>query len=149
MAARYISEPRALAVADPHISEIWRNWAIIVVGGAGLAIAIWRGYAADRQSRASRSQADTARRAHITEVYKDAVGQLSHERLEIRLGAIFTLKQISEDFPEFKHYVFQILTAYAKERSAGADPGEDVDRDMKEIMAFLHESSPADGEGAR
>lgn len=85
-------------MADLHISEVWRNWAIIAGGGAGLVIAVWRGYAADRQSRASRSQADTARRAHITEVYKDAVGQLNHERLEIRLGAIFTLVRIYEDF---------------------------------------------------
>jgi hypothetical protein len=128
---------------DLHISEVWRNWAILVGGGAGLVIAVWRGYAADRLSKASQSQADIARRAHITEVYKDAVGQLSHERLEIRLGAIFTLKQIGEDFPEFRHYVFQILTAYVKGRSAGANPDEEVARDLKEIMDFLHDNRPA------
>jgi len=130
---------------EPHISEIWRNWAIIVGGGAGLALAIWRGYAADRQSRASQSQADTARRAHITEVYKDAVGQLSHERLEIRLGAIYTLKQISDDFPEFEHYVFQVLTAYAKQQSADADPEEDSQQDINEILEFLRENLEREG----
>jgi hypothetical protein len=132
-------------VPDPHISEIWRNWAIIGGGAAGLFIAVWRGFAADRQSRATRSQADTARRAHITEVYKDAVGQLSGTELEIRLGAIFTLVQIHKDFPEFKHYVFQVLAAYAKERSTGADPQEESRQDIREILEFLRENLDEEG----
>jgi hypothetical protein len=132
-------------MADLHISEVWRNWAIIAGGGAGLVIAVWRGYAADRQSRASRSQADTARRAHITEVYKDAVGQLNHERLEIRLGAIFTLVRIYEDFREFRHYVFQVLAAYAREQSANADRQQESRQDIREILDFLRENLDEEG----
>ncbi len=120
-----------------QVSEVWRNWGIVAAGGMGLLLAVWRGIAADRQSRASRSQANIARRAHTTEVFKDAVGQLNNERLEIRLGAIYTLKQISDDFPEFKHYVFQLLTAYLKERTTGADPNVVPSVDVTEIMEFI------------
>lgn len=120
-----------------QVSEVWRNWGIIVAGVFGLLLAFWRSIAADRQSRASRTQADIARRAHTAEVFKDAVSQLNSERLEIRLGAIYTLIQIDKDFPEFGHYVFQLLTAYLKERTASADPGIESGVDMKEILTFL------------
>lgn len=120
-----------------ELSELVRNWAIVVGGTVGLILAFWRGIAFDRQSQASRSQAETARRAHTTEVFKDAVSQLNNDRLEIRLGAIYTLKQISDDFPEFKHYVFQLLTAYLKERTVGADPEAEPSVDVKEIMEFI------------
>ena len=120
-----------------EVSEVVRNWAIVLAGAVGVGLAVWRGFAADRQSRASRSQAEIARRAHTTEVFKDAVEQLSNDRLEIRLGAIFTLRQISDDFPDFKHYVFQLLTAYMKEQTAGSDPETDPSADIREIVEFL------------
>lgn len=120
-------------------SEVIRNYAIVIGGVLGVGLAIWRGIAADRQSRASRSQADTARRAHTTEVFKDAVEQLNSGRLEIRLGAIFTLRQISEDFSEFRHYVVQLLTAYVKGRTAGLDAGEIPQKDVVEIVKFIQE----------
>jgi hypothetical protein len=126
-------------VDDLQLSELIRNWGIAVGGAIGIGLAFWRSLAADRQSLASRSQAETARRAHITEVFKDAVGQLSHERLEIRLGAIFTLSQISVDFPDFRHYVTQVLTAYVRERTAGANPDLEPPPDIREIMVFLQE----------
>lgn len=121
-----------------ELSEVVRNWGIVVAGGFGLTLAVWRSIAADRQSRASRSQAEIARRAHTTEVFKDAVEQLANERLEIRLGAFFTLRQISTDFPEFNHYVFQLLSAYVRERTAGADPNSSVTADVRSIMDYLH-----------
>lgn len=124
---------------EPHLSEIWRNWALVGAAGLGVVVAFWRGFVADRQSRASRSQADTAQRTHNTEVFREAVGQLSHDRLEIRLGAIFTLQQIGKDNPEFDHYVIQVLTAYVRERSSGADPNDESDRDIREILDFLRQ----------
>ena len=106
-------------------------------GILGLFLAVWRGLAADRQSRASRSQADVSRRAHITEVFNDAVKQLGSERLEMRLGAIYTLKQINNDFPDFKHYVFQLLSSYVRERTSGVDPTYKVEADVREIIDFF------------
>lgn len=124
-------------LSEVELSEVIRNWAIVIGGTIGVLLAIWRGIAADRQSRASRSQAEIARRAHTTEVFKDAVQQLSNERLEIRLGAIFTLRRISYDFPEFRYYVFQLLTTYLKEQTTGADPNLEPRADIREIVEFL------------
>lgn len=124
-------------MADPTLSEEARNWALVAAAFAGVGIAVWRGIAADRQSRATRSQADTARRAHVTEVFHEAVNQLTNERLEIRLGAIFTLRQISEDFPDFEHYVIELLTAYVRERTPGADPQSGPEPDIREVLSFM------------
>lgn len=118
-------------------SEVIRNWAIVGGGAIGVGLAFWRGIAADRQSRASRSQAEIARRAHTTEVFKDAVEQLNNDRVEIRLGAIFTLTQISDDFPEFRHYVFQLLMTCVKEWTDGSDAGENPPRDVVEMVKFI------------
>jgi hypothetical protein len=127
---------------DPAValSEIVRNYAIIVGGAVGLGLAFWRGIALSRQSKASVDQANIARRAHIAEVFKDAVGQLGDEKLEIRLGAIFTLQRVKLDFPEFRHYVVQVFTAYVREQTTGKEPGVTPSPDIREIMQFLSES---------
>ena len=127
------------SMPELHASEVWRNWALFAAAFFGLLLAGWRGLAADRLSKASQSQAEIARRTHTTEVFKDAVSQLSDERLEIRLGAIFTLQQISTDFPEFEHYVFQVLNAYVRERTENADPAEQMGRDIDAILRFIRE----------
>ena len=72
-----------------EISEIARNWAIVVGGGVGLGVAIWRGWAANRQAGAALQQAEIGRRDHITELFTNAVSLLHNDRLEIRLGAIY------------------------------------------------------------
>jgi hypothetical protein len=82
-------------------SEIIRNIGLVVGGFIGLLIATWRGWAASHQARASQDQAVKGQRAYVTELFNAAVEQLGHERLEIRLGAILTLKRMSVDFRTF------------------------------------------------
>ena len=69
-------------------SEVIRNYAIVIGGGIGLALAAWRSIAANKQAEASLDQAYLARRGHIAELFSQAVEKLGHDRLEIRLGAI-------------------------------------------------------------
>jgi hypothetical protein len=120
-------------------SEIIRNIGLVVGGFIGLWIAAWRGWAASHQARASRDQAVIGRRAHVTELFNAAVEQLGHERLEIRLGAILTLKRMSVDFPDFSDAVFELLSTYVRERSRDVE-GEQPTADIREIMRFLRET---------
>lgn len=128
---------------DPvELSEVIRNYAIVIGGAVGLGLAIWRGIALSRQAKASEEQARIARRTHITEVYSDAIGNLGNDKLEIRLGAIHALERIGKDFPEFEDSVVEVLSAYARDRTpAGREP----EIDLREIVRIIRDYQAREG----
>ncbi len=74
-------------------------------------------------------------------MFNRAVDQLGSEKLEVRLGAIYTLKRISHD-PQYIDYrvpILETLTAYVRERTRDDTNGEPP-VDIREIMNFLKES---------
>jgi hypothetical protein len=83
-----------------QLIDIVSKVGLLIAGGAGLYLAWLRVTAADRQADASLRQAELARREHVAELFNRAVGQLGDPKLEIRLGAIYTLRQIGRDFPD-------------------------------------------------
>lgn len=119
-----------------ELSEIVRNYAIVIGGGMGIALAVWRGVAADRQSRASRDQANITRREHITELFIRAVDQLGAEKFEVRFGSVLTLTGIGSDFPDFSQPVFELLSGYVRERTQDAKV-EEPPPDILYIMKFM------------
>lgn len=138
------------ASGDPVValSEIARNWAIVVGAGVGVAIAVWRAVAADRHSRASKEDVRLNAHGHFTDVFSRAVDQLGSERLEIRLGAFYTLKQIGQDFPDFAKPIMELLAAYVRERTA-AGTAEDPPFDVKEILEYVRETFSKETEDGR
>jgi hypothetical protein len=97
------------------LSEVVRNWAFVIGGAFGLYLAWKRVTAANRQADAQLRQAELARRDHVAELFNRAVGQLKDKKLEVRLGAIFTLQQICRDFPDLSGPVIKLLTTYLQE----------------------------------
>jgi len=95
-----------------NISEIVRNYALVIGGIVGIILAWRRVMAATRQADASLRQADLARRDHVAELFNRAVGQLADAKLEVRLGAVYTLRQIARDFPDLSEPTFELLTTY-------------------------------------
>lgn len=120
------------------ISEVARNIGLLLAGVVGVGIAAWRTYAAIRQAKAAEEQAELARRDHITEVFVRAVDQLASEKMEVRLAAIYTLRQISCEAPYqlWTKPIFQTLSAYLRERGAEGDT-EEPSADIRLIMEFL------------
>ena len=51
------------------------------------------------QAKSANAQAELARRAHVTELFNRAVGQLRDPNLEVRLAAIYVLREVAKDFP--------------------------------------------------
>lgn len=108
------------------ISEIVRNFGL-VIGGAiggiiGLYLAWKRATASTRQADAALQQADLAlqqaqlaRRVHVAELFNRAVGQLTHEKLEVKLGAIYTLRQVARDFPDLSEPTLELLATYLRQ----------------------------------
>jgi len=120
------------------ISEILRNFGIILAGGLGLWFAWARVKAADRQAKAAADQAVLARRDHVAELFNRAVGQLDDPKLQVRLGAIYTLRQIAKDFPDLTEAVFELLAAYMRDTASSYGDNEPP-VDVREIMSIINE----------
>ncbi|HMM90484.1 hypothetical protein [Bradyrhizobium sp.] len=117
-------------------SEIIRNAALTLAALVGAALA-WRQLSpAALQARSANMQANLARRAHVTELFNRAVGQLRDPNLEVRLAAIYVLREVAKDFPDLSNPVFELLQAHL--RANKVDYGdEDPPIDIKEIIATL------------
>lgn len=74
-------------------------------------------------------------------MFNRAVDQLGSEKLEVRLGAIYTLKRISRDprYIDYRVPILETLTAYVRERTRDETSGEPP-VDVREIMSLLSES---------
>jgi hypothetical protein len=126
-------------------SEIVRNYGLIIGGVLGILLAWRRTRASTRQADASLQQADAslkqadlARRAHVAELFNRAVAQLTHEKLEVRLGAIYTLRQIAHDFSDLAEPTFQLLATYLRE--SRIDYGDNEPPiEVQEIMNIMRD----------
>lgn len=121
------------ALTPVELSEIARNYALLGVAVVGVIIAVWRAIAADRQSRAQKAQAAQTRREHVSELFWDAVERLDHDKLQMRLGAIFALREIVEDYPDLSRPTVDLLSAYLAEMTYDGEPP----RDVQEIIAVI------------
>jgi hypothetical protein len=117
-------------------SEVVRNLALTIAAIVG-AILAWRQLSpAALQARSANVQADLARRAHVTELFNRAVGQLRDPNLEVRLAAIYVLREVARDFPDLSNPVFELLQAYL--RAGNIDYGNDEPPiDVREIVKLL------------
>ena len=118
------------------LSEIVRNFGLVAAAAVGIGLAAMRVLAANRQAEAALRQAEMARRQHVAELFNRAVGQLDDERLQVRLGAIYTLREIERDFPDLAGAVFELLSAYIRETSPRYGDQEPPP-DVREIFATL------------
>ena len=118
------------------LSEILRNVALTFAAIIG-AILAWRQLSpAALQARSANTQAALARRAHVTELFNRAVGQLRDPNLEIRLAAIYVLREVAKDFPDLSDPIFELLQAYL--RAGNIDYGSDEPPiDVQEIVKLL------------
>lgn len=120
------------------LSEIVRNLGLVLAGAIGVYLGWRRVTVANRQAEAQVRQAELTRRDHVAELFNRAVGQLKDEKLEVRLGAIFTLEQICSDFPDIADPVLRLLTIYLKENPVDygdAEPPADVEAIMRLVRA--------------
>ncbi len=118
------------------VSEIVRNAALAVAAFVGAFLA-WRQLSpVASQARAAKTQAELARRAHVTELFNRAVSQLRDPNLEVRLAAIYVLREVAKDFPDLSNPIFELLQSYL--RSGQIDYGDDEPPiDIQEIIKLL------------
>lgn len=110
-------------------SGIVQNLALAAAALVGSYLAWKRLLPATSQADAASTQAELARRSHVTELFNRAVGQLRDEKIEVRLAAVYVLREIGNDFPDLANPVFELLQAYLRERTGDygdAEPPVDV-----------------------
>ena len=117
-----------------ELSEIIRNYSLVAVAIGGLVIAIWRAVAADRQSKAQAVQFLQARQEHAAKLFADALERLDDNRLHVRLGAILTLRELVDAYPDLSRPTVDLLTAYLAELDYG---DEEPPSDVREIMNIV------------
>ena len=114
-----------LYVDDPEAAsrnETIRNLALIVGGLFAFVFAWWRALVAERQTDAARSQvetgqnrADTALRALSNERYQRGAEMLGSCVLAVRLGGVYALSRLAEEYPVDYHLqVMQLLCAFVR-----------------------------------
>jgi hypothetical protein len=118
------------------VSEIVRNLGLVGVALAGLYLAWRRVGTATQQADATLQQAELARRDHVAELFNRAVSQLTDPKLEVRLGAVYTLRQIAQDFPDLAEPTHELLSSFLRE-SAAKYQGTEPPIDVREIMETL------------
>jgi hypothetical protein len=117
----YQQNREAIAPLLAPLSSLAVGFGIIVVGG----LVAW---AALRQARAANRQAEIASQRHeaqteadqqrrITESFSKAIEQLGSEKLEVRVGGIYTLERISRESRSDHWPVMETLTAFVRERA--------------------------------
>lgn len=119
-----------------QLSEIVRNLGLVAAAFFGIYLAWRRVRASTRQADAALWASEMARRDHVAELFNRAVGQLTDSRLEVRLGAVYTLRQISNDFPDLARPTFELLSTFLRENPI--DYGDALPPiDVQEIMNTL------------
>jgi hypothetical protein len=129
-----------LVVVVPQLWKIYSNNlpSIIplraAIGGAALAWAALAQAATAR--RRHREQTDADRQRRITESFSKATEQLGSDKIEVRLGGIYTLERISRESPNDYWTVMETLAAFVRERARW----KASDLDASETVARFYES---------
>lgn len=73
--------------------------------------------AANKSAEAALINAASAQDKQITERFAKAIEQLGNEKIEVRLGAIYTLERIAKDSKNDHWTIMEVLTAFVRENA--------------------------------
>ena len=73
--------------------------------------------AANKSAEAALINAEAAQDKQITERFAKAIEQLGNEKIETRLGAIYTLERIAKDSKNYHWTIMEVLTAFVRENA--------------------------------
>ena len=123
------------------ISEAIRNFVLAGAAGVGAWVAFERVPREKKKSDTELAQADLVRRDMAWELFNRSITQLGDTKLEVRLGAIYCLESIAQDFDEVSQPVIDVLTAYIRSKTnkyGDKEPPVDIQLIMRIIRDESH-----------
>lgn len=118
--------------------------ALVVGGVIAIMLALWRSMIAERQARATQSQSDTAQLSLLNERYQKGAEMLGNKVLAARLGGIYALRRLAEEYPQEYHVqIMRLFCAFVRrptELGAEGKPSLDV-QDTMEAIAFCSKNN--------
>lgn len=122
------------AKTDDANLEAFRNLMLglgaLVIGPLGFTLALVRTVSAWKQARVADQKLQT-------ETFSYAIDQLAHDKLAVRLGAIYALEGLAKNSPNLHISVFEALCAYVREKSPTLKPTEDKNTEGHTIPADI------------
>src|SRR5687768_3945946 len=130
-------------------------WTAIVQAAGGAALLVGLLFTA-RNLRATQEKLDIDRQGQLTNRFIQATGQLGAElkggqpNIEVRLGGIYALNRISNDWPKDYWPITDVLTAYVRHNARWSPPGVEVPEprpttDIQAILTVLGHNDPPGG----
>lgn len=102
---------------DEAQSTAIRNTGLVLAAVVGVPFVVWRSVVAQKQ-------VNIAEQGHITERIGQAVDQLGHENIAVRMGAIHSLERVMLDSASDRVMVMRTLNAYLNHRQTELPPEE-------------------------
>ena len=129
------------------LSTTVRNVMLMMGGLLALPLAIWRGWVAEQQVKATGDSVNAAHEAIATQRFQAAAQMLGHDLSAVRLGAMHTLVALSQEDRE-QYYVqsVKLLAAFIRDPTKGdnaqnpkteRDDGGSVREDVSFALDFI------------
>jgi uncharacterized protein YjbI with pentapeptide repeats len=93
------------------------------------------------------AQTEADRQRRITESFSKAIEQLGSDKVEVRLGGIYSLERISKESPSDYWTVIENLTAFVRERSQRMEPERTERVTRRAYFLWLEAGRPEQGAG--
>jgi Pentapeptide repeats (8 copies)/Pentapeptide repeats (9 copies) len=74
-------------------------------------------YVSFQSLKATQKNVDIAEEKQVTERFTQAINQIGSEKIEVRLGGIYSLERIAKDSPKDHWTIMEVLSSFIKERS--------------------------------
>ena len=93
---------------EESLSATVRNIGLVIGGVVAILLAVWRSVVGSRQ-------ADTAERGLLNERYQKGADMLGNHVLSVRLGGIYALQQLADEYPQQYHVqVMRLFCAFVR-----------------------------------
>ena len=105
----------AIWIRAPADLTAIRDYGLLIAAIVAFPLGFWRSRVAERQADATRRQANTAQQSLLSERYRQGAEMLGHDLMSVRLGGIYTLDRLANDYPEEYHILaMQISCAFVR-----------------------------------
>ena len=106
------------------------NLSLVLGGTVAIVLAVWRSKVSERQTDVAQRQAETAQRDLLNQQLQKGAELLGSSVLAVRLGGIYTLRNLALEHPEQYHIqVMEQLCAFVR-GTTGADGQVSPARDL-------------------